>query len=592
MANVNRRALSISLTSLLCLSMIMTVLPAGTSAIVIPASTTFFTEDVEEATFEEWDARWSKTDMNPNASLDYWCRSGHENYAGTHAAYCARSGYNSHYYDTDAGEHPLNYNILGAATGTPAANLVQRYDTHMDAIMRKYVSGAGYYSTITLSFWFYSDTGLSNAKQPGTGALVGYDFLNVVYYTGTNNSLTKHIAWTDTQQQAFAKSWIPMSVMIPNNATWVGFEFVSGTVPPEGGDAADAFISDNVRTNPTGTTGMKEGVYNDNISCIGTDPVTSLPVETSVSALPAYQTSLSFNVTFVDNDPLGLNLEWTYLYYRFNGTGDWIKYTTAEKPFGAFVASPISFVATQDGLYEFFTQGKSYNGTLEDMRNAADSSTMVDTGEPITTIAFIGTQREGGFVGAAAFTLTSTDNVSGIEQTQYRIDGGEMKTYNGSVGLATTGTHMVEYRSIDKAGNEEELKSATMIITAGSPGIVFLERDMTYPSGNLTLNFTLADVEAIKKLEYSLDGGPFQELAVNATSLSFTNLSLGTHNVTVRATDIDGRTVQDMVEFSVGGGDKVSMGSIMDDPIMLGGLTVCGLAAVIGGSWLVKRKRG
>lgn len=586
--NLGRTGILLAL--LLSFSMIATVIPAGSSAYDIPASTTFFTEEVEQPTFAEWDERWSKTDMNPESSLDYWCRSTHEYYAGTHSAYCARSGYNSNYWNS-SNNYPFNYNVLGAATGTPPVDLVQRYDTDMDAIMRKYVSGAGYYNTITLSFWFYSDTGTSDAKQPLTGTTVGYDFLNVIYYTGSNNSLTKHVAWTDTQQQAFAKTWTHESVVIPNNATWVGFEFVSGTVPPEGGDASNAFTAYGVSTYPSGSSGMKEGVYLDSIRCIGTEPVDGLPVVTSVINLPAYQSSLSFNVSFVDNDPLGLNLEWTYLYYRINGIGSWTKYTTEQKPMGAFVSSPIAFTATQNGLYEFFTQGKDLNGTLEEKRDAADAFTLVDTVDPSTYMSVIGDQRGEDYMGAAAFTLTAEDDSSGIAQTLYRVDGGETKVYTGSVGLATTGTHIVDYYSIDNASNVEDVRNATIRISAGSPSIVFLEQEKTYPDGNVTVTFTVADAAAVSNLEYSLDGGSFVELDTNATSISFHGLEDGGHSVTVRATDMEGGIIENVVNFTVGSATPEVLGLSIDDPLVLAGL-VSGCIIIIGGvAWFMRRKR-
>ncbi len=585
---MNQNRIRAAVALLLCASFITIVVPTGTAASDVPETTTFFTEYVEEGSFEAWDTQWSKFDLNSVASQDTWCRTTHEYYAGGHAAYCAKSGYNTH-YTASGNTQPLNADILGLGATDPA-NLVQRYDTDMDAIMRKYVSSMGlaYYSSVTLTFWFYSDTGSSNAVQPATGASVGYDFLNVIYYTGSNSSLVKNVAWTDSYAEATAKSWMKVTVTIPNTATYVGFEFVSGTEAPAGGDADNAFAAYNIAVK---NGGMKEGVYLDSISCVGSDPIAEVPLVTSAGTLANYQTSRSFNVTVEDNDPLGMTMEWVYLYYRVNGTGDWTKYTNALKPQGAFVSNTISFTATSDGAYEFFTQGKDYDGKLEAKRNVADTTTVVDTVGPATAISVYGDEVGGSYEGATAFGLTASDASSGINVTKYRIDAGEWKTYTGLVGLSTSGTHTVQYYSADKAGHEEAVKSATIVINGGAPGIVFEDQPDAYTSGDVTIDFAVADPITLSKLEYSLDGEAFVQLAINATSVSFTDLSKGQHNVTIRATDITGRTLQGTVNFTVGSEPNDILGAVTKDPLVLGALVATSIAILGGAVWLIRRKR-
>ncbi len=584
---MNTGRIRTALAALLCASVILTLVPTPTAASDIPETTTFFTEYVEESSFEEWNARWDKFDLNTAASIDTWCRTTHEYYAGGHAAYCAKSGYNTH-YTYGNGSQPLNGNILGS-TSNPA-DLVLRYDTNMDAIMRKYVSSMGlaYYSTVTLTFWFYSDTGRSDAVQPGTGESVGYDFLNVIYYTGSNSTMTKHVAWTDSYAQATARTWTKVTVSIPNTATWVGFEFVSGTVAPTGGDASNAFTAYGISVKDGG---MKEGVFLDNISCVGSDPVESVPLVTSAGNLAAYQTNRTFTVQVEDNDPLGMTMEWVYLYYRVNGTGDWTKYTNELKPSGAFVSNTITFTAPSDGRYEFFTQGKDYEGRLETRRNAADATTSVDTAAPITTISFFGDKVGTSYSGAAAFELTSTDPVSGVNSTMYRIDSGSWKTYTGPVGLSATGSHTVEYYSTDNAGNREVTKSATLTISNGSPTIVFQDQGKAYTGNRVTINFAVADPIAISSLRYSLDGQDFLDLALNTTSLTLTGLEEGSHNVTVRATDISGRIIEGTVNFTVGSGSADILGTVAEDPVLLGALAAVVIAFVGGTVWLLRRRR-
>lgn len=574
---------------LLCASLIVTVIPTDVSALDVPSSKTFVWESAEQASFDEWDARWQKNDNNPGASTDTWCRTQHRSYDGSRGIYCAKTGYNTHYVNATGFQVP-NYNILGYGPEVPQSQYVQRYDTNMDAVMRRWVGGLMYYNNITLTFSFYSDTGASNARQYPDGVTVGYDFLNAFYLTGPNSSLSKHIVWTDTYEQATAKSWITVSFQIPNNATYIGFEFVSGSIVPEGGDEPYVFMGDNVRTNPEGSMGMKEGVYLDAISLVGTEPIESVPIVTSAAELTPYQSTSSFPVSWVDNDPLGITMEWIYLYYRVNGTGDWIKYTTVEKPFGAFVNNPITFEATRDGLYEFFTQGKYLGSNLtEPKRNAPDTSTIVDTVFPVSSIEISGHGGDGAYTGAAAFTITAVDSTSGIDMIWYRVDGGSWSIYHNSVGLATSGSHTVEYYSVDKAGNDEEVKSTTFTISAGAPGIVFDDSNTAFPSGgDVTINFTVVGEGTINKLEYSVDGGAFIEMATNATSVTLSGLEDGEHTLKVKATDSSNNTLEDEMTFTVG---AVGSGDLLSDPLVLGGLGAAAVAAVGGGVWYMRRKK-
>jgi plastocyanin len=69
--------------------------------------------------------------------------------------------------------------------------------------------------------------------------------------------------------------------------------------------------------------------------------------------------------------------------------------------------------------------------------------------------------------------LSATDGGAGVDVTEYRVDGGEWQTarntagadpFNTSVAVTDGGAHTVDYRSIDKAMNEEETKSVSFSI--------------------------------------------------------------------------------------------------------------------------------
>ncbi|MBI0584724.1 MAG: hypothetical protein ISF22_10950 [Methanomassiliicoccus sp.] len=587
-----RGKLGIALSLMLCASMVLTVLPTGTHA--APASSgVLLDEGAEQSTYEEWNVRWERWDDNNDATSgqDWWCRQMHEVHSGQRSIYCARNGENSHYLNA-TGHHPWNVNITSENDSVPQTNYILRYDTNQDSIMHRPITGAQYYDTVTLTFWFYSDTGASDARQPDSGELVGYDFLNALYYTGSGESRVKHVLWTISEEQATSKAWTQVTLNVPNTATMIGFEFVSGTTPPTGGDAPNALSSYGIRTYPlANSTGMKEGVFLDDISVVGTDPRV-VPLITAVDPLPTYQANASFPVRFSDSGPQ-TPMKWVDLYYRTNGTGAWIKYTTPSKPDGKFTSSPITFVAPQDGKYEFFTLGVDQNDVSEPRRDAPDTNTTVDTVAPSTELTVTGEGQANNYTGAVSLSLRSADTTSGVDRIMYRLHGEDWTTYTGSIGIATNGTNTIEYYSVDRAGNGEDTKSYTFTVAGANEAIVFQENDGTYADGNITIEFAVATGYDVDKLEYSLDGEAFVEIASNATSVSFTGLSNGAHSLIIRAGTSIGSVIQGETNFTVGEAPSTGgiLGDIIDNPAMLIGLIAVAVAAVGGAAWFVLRKR-
>ncbi|MDW5562411.1 MAG: hypothetical protein SA339_04220 [Methanomassiliicoccus sp.] len=535
---------------LLMAAMIVTVLPMKALADSTPV--TLVHEDAEEATYDEWNARWERFDANSTglADQDYWCRLAHNNHGGSHAIYASRVGYNSHYLipvtmaDGEIGyTQAWNVNATGLPGTTSQSQWVPRYDTGQDSIMRKTVVGASDYSTVTLTFWFWSDTGVSDAKQPLDGSTIGYDFLNVVYWTGTGDGMVKHVLWTDNYAQAIAKTWIKVTLTVPNDLTKIGFEFVSGSVSPSGGDSNNAYDSQGIKIQ---NGGMKEGVYLDDIDLVGSDAsVSNVPVETSVDDLAQVQNSHTFTVGYAANSPTA-GFSHVNLYYRAGSTGDWTKYG------GEYTTSPITFTAPSDGIYEFFTQGFDDAGGNETLKNAPEASTVVDTVAPSTSIEVTGTSvSTNTYSGSATFTLSAAESGSGINATYYRVDSSSWIRYTGPVTLTNGGTHLVQYYSQDMAGNVEQSKALSLAIQTTNPVITFPNPEQAFTSSTVTVRFVVSASSAINQIRASLDGGTNSTIDANLNSVTFTGLTSGTHRVTIWAMDADGRWGQNMTRFSV-----------------------------------------
>ncbi len=92
----------------------------------------------------------------------------------------------------------------------------------------------------------------------------------------------------------------------------------------------------------------------------------------------------------------------------------------------------------------------------------------IDTTAPTTTDNTDGLPHQ-----VFSLVLTPADATSGVASTQYRIDGGPWQTGTTTTlrlairhkrpGLAA-GDHLIEYRSIDNAGNTESIKSCTVTL--------------------------------------------------------------------------------------------------------------------------------
>jgi hypothetical protein len=66
-------------------------------------------------------------------------------------------------------------------------------------------------------------------------------------------------------------------------------------------------------------------------------------------------------------------------------------------------------------------------------------------------------------------TLNAADDMSGVAQTFYRINGGSWQNYTAPFKVTTEGTSTIEYYSTDKAGNIEAIKSYSLKVDITAP---------------------------------------------------------------------------------------------------------------------------
>ncbi len=136
------------------------------------------------------------------------------------------------------------------------------------------------------------------------------------------------------------------------------------------------------------------------------------------------------------------------------------------------------------------------------------------------------------------FSVKAVGGVSGVAKSEYRLDGRAWKTYEPFT-IAEEGAHLIEYRSIDNAGNEERARSLPVRVDVAPPAtILFIDGKKVAPGRPvlITAKSTLTlvatdDYAGVAAVEYRIDGGPWRDYA------PFTVSGKGGHTIGFRSRD-------------------------------------------------------
>jgi len=208
-----------------------------------------------------------------------------------------------------------------------------------------------------------------------------------------------------------------------------------------------------------------------------------------------------YKVTNLDND---LILDWTEALNTFN-----IPYTPPD--------------------YRYIISYYSIDN-LGNTESPKDTVVAIDC-EPPVTILNIGDPRYPLPSDSSIIYITSqtplsfeaTDDISGVDTTYYRIDGAGWYVYSGGVfNLTEEGSHVVEYYSIDKAGNREDINSKELRVDETHPISELTTGDPNYElpgdslgqiliTSNTPLILTAEDplsngvASGVKEMEYEIE---------------------------------------------------------------------------------------
>lgn len=190
----------------------------------------------------------------------------------------------------------------------------------------------------------------------------------------------------------------------------------------------------------------------------------SVPPTTSFSVSPAPNSAgwnkSAVTVTLTSSDP-GAS----------EGTGSGVLRTyytglnTSCYPAPAYVAkchiyhSPVTITSQGEHYILYFSEDVAGNFSAEMVGYA-----LIDETAPQTKAILSGKLNGGVYYGPVEVKLKATDNLSGVSETRYRIDGGANSIYSTPFTVSTVGNHTVAFWSIDVAGNVEVRQSVTFTI--------------------------------------------------------------------------------------------------------------------------------
>lgn len=509
-----------TLTALLCLCMSMPLLTALPTSVDGLETQVILSEDFDD----EWPGDWIIGDANDASGLDYWGTTRYEVESGYRSAYCAAYGENTLY------EGAPNVDITGLDSSFwphHPQDYVLRYDTKMDAYMRHDVAGGNGFSTLTLTFQYWSETGNSTTE-------IGEDYLWIAA-SASDADHPGERAYTEVWRQPVSSSpqWRFATVALPEGTTWISINFHSGPNVPEGGPYIGAFVDD-VEV---------EGSVEITLSSF----ITNLPASTNQSSFP-----VSASVTGDVDERTKVEI-----HYRVDGTGNFKLYSTPSNPLGRWPLGPITFQAQGSGHYELFSRAYNSLWDQEPMKSVADATILVDATSPNAVHSLSGTMTDTGWYSSpVSVHLNATDDYSGVLSIKYRWDGGQWKEYRGPLTMDADGDHTLQYYAIDNLGNAQSVRTVDDVnLDRLGPTVTFgVPQGNQFEHDDVVIGFELTDLASgIGSINYSVDGGPFAPLPVNAREISLTGLQNGSHTFVVLVRDGAGNPSQTLLQFKVGG---------------------------------------
>lgn len=191
-----------------------------------------------------------------------------------------------------------------------------------------------------------------------------------------------------------------------------------------------------------------------------------------------------------------------------------IYYSLNESPYQPF-EPPLQL--DQEQTYRLKYYGVDHVGNAEKPEQV---EIIVDLGPPSTAMEIEGDRYKNVISGRSRIVLQAEDHVTPVQQTNYSLDGGEMKSYRAPLKASklAEGDHSLTYHSVDRVKNKEKKKEFQFYVDKTAPrvmeeitGNTFTADGKEYFSGRNRLKFISMDNKAgVKEIRYSINNGDFK----------------------------------------------------------------------------------
>lgn len=139
-----------------------------------------------------------------------------------------------------------------------------------------------------------------------------------------------------------------------------------------------------------------------------------------------------------------------------------------------------------------------------------------DYNSPFSSINFDGLVGEGGwFTSSVTVTLSAGDDLSGVDSILYSLDGVAWRRYVEPFIISDDGQFTIYFRTIDKAGNMEDIRAETIKIDKTPPTTV-ANYDKAWRNTDFTITLTATDGgSGIKEVYYRINADSIRAISMD-----------------------------------------------------------------------------
>ena len=222
--------------------------------------------------------------------------------------------------------------------------------------------------------------------------------------------------------------------------------------------------------------------------------------------------------------------------YKVDG-GPWMNYS-------------IPFTLSEEGVHTVRYYSTDLAGNEAQPINM---TVMMDLVAPSTSVELEGVHGSNDwFVSIVNFTMSEHDGMSGSLETVWRLDGGAWTTYDGLSSVGSMGSHTLEYRTQDRAGNWEEARQEAFRIDLDRPTLKLNSTGRPFTSKDVSLRFDAGDAGSnVSMITLRVDGEPIQTLSQGPWAFEVDSLSDGWHVLEVAVYDEAGNSLNQTMQFKV-----------------------------------------